>query len=127
MDEFQQKLMSNRSTSLLSGKNRLSSLSSSASSSVAGLKGSGLKKRISRLGDKEWENSIWAEERLSAVTKAIDRVYEMSLNEDNTLSMVDRQHATLFYLNQHVYVADMRVSYEILPSINKKVLDLLDD
>jgi len=55
-------------------------------------------------------------EEYSAGTHTVLRVYLenngkfMYLNEDNTLSMVDRQDATLFYLNQHVYVADMRVS-----------------
>jgi len=32
-----------------------------------------LKKRVSRIGDNEWEKAVWAEERVSAVTKAIDR------------------------------------------------------
>ena len=66
----------------------------------------------------------------SAGTHTILRVYlenngkYISLNEDNTLSMVDRKNATLFYLNQHVYVADMRVSYEMLPNMNSKYEDM---
>ena len=39
----------------------------------------------------------------------------MCLNTDNTLSMVDRENATQFYLNQHVYIADMKVNYELIP------------
>lgn len=41
----------------------------------------------------------------------------MCLNDDKTLSMVDREYATQFYLNQHVYIADMRVTYEIIPAL----------
>lgn len=41
----------------------------------------------------------------------------MCLNEDNTLTMVALGHATQFYLNQHVYIADMRVNYELIPSL----------
>jgi hypothetical protein len=43
----------------------------------------GLKKRSSRMGDPEWESALWAEERLAAVTKALDRVYDMSLDDEN--------------------------------------------
>lgn len=39
--------------------------------------------RSSRKGDKEWETALWSDVRLPAVIKAIDRVYDMSLNQEN--------------------------------------------
>ena len=44
---------------------------------------SGLKISKSRLGDMEWQNALWGEERVQAVSKAIDRVYDMSMSEQN--------------------------------------------
>ena len=77
--------MSNRSASIFSSES--SSISNKSTTEVFGTKnvrGNGvLRKHSSRIGDKEWENSLWSEERLSAVNKAMDRVYEMSLDEDN--------------------------------------------
>ena len=80
LKQSQQKLMSNRSTSLLSGNVRISKTNAAGSAAASG---AGLKKRSSRMGDREWEMALWAEERLAAVTKALDRVYEMSMNVDN--------------------------------------------
>jgi hypothetical protein len=48
-----------------------------------GAGGGALRKRTSRLGDLEWEGAARGEQRLAAVTKAIDRVYEMSLVDEN--------------------------------------------
>lgn len=45
--------------------------------------GAGLKVSKSRLGDREWQEALWGEERVLAVTKAIDRVYDMSLSDNN--------------------------------------------
>ena len=45
--------------------------------------GKGLKVSKSRLGDREWQDALWGEERVQAVTKAIDRVYDMSLTGNN--------------------------------------------
>ncbi|CAM9132428.1 unnamed protein product, partial [Ectocarpus fasciculatus] len=41
------------------------------------------RKRTSRLGDREWESAARGEQRLASVNKAIDRVYEMSLADEN--------------------------------------------
>ena len=62
-------------------------------------------------------------EQYASGTHSVLRVYlenngkYMCLNTDNTLSMVDRENATQFYLNQHVYIADMKVNYELIPSL----------
>jgi len=83
---------------------------------------------ITLINIQSYKMTSW--EEYSAGTHTVLRVYlendgqYMSLNEDNTLSMVDRQDATLFYLNQHVSVANMRVSYEILPNMDAKYDEL---
>lgn len=80
------------SSKLSSGKLSVGKISPSASllSAGGGLRAgksttaSGvLRKRTSRLGDKEWEAAAKGEQRLAAVNKAIDRVYEMSLADEN--------------------------------------------
>eukprot|EP01041_Mallomonas_annulata_P006835 gene6835-13843_t len=79
-----------KSASLLSGTSSFSSLGKGTATGAGAGAGSSrdnvsgaVKRRSSRIGDPEWEGALWAEERVSAVSKAIDRVYEMSLHEDN--------------------------------------------
>ena len=42
-----------------------------------------IKRMTSRLGDTEWMEAELGEERLAAVSKAIDKIFEMSLDSDN--------------------------------------------
>ena len=53
-------------------RKRTSLLSSAASTAGSGKSGS-LKKRQSRLGDVEWVEAVWGQERVAAVNRAIDR------------------------------------------------------
>ena len=75
-------------------KTAAASVAVSSSSSAAGdtgtsndgtgdINGGGLKMNKSRLGDEEWQQALWGEDRVQAVTKALDRVYDMSLSADN--------------------------------------------
>ena len=57
--------------------------SSKSSTSVPIKESTEIKRITSRLGDTEWMEAELGEERLAAVSKAIDKIFEMSLNSDN--------------------------------------------
>ena len=63
--------------------NPSSSASGPANNSTSTATTSEVKRISSRLGDIEWMEAEFGEERLAAVSKAIDRIFEMSLKDDN--------------------------------------------
>jgi hypothetical protein len=76
-----------------------------------GMQGKALRKRSSRLGDVEWTKATWGEERVKAVTKAVDRVYEMALDQDNFDYFGNDMIQVLLYHDIYLVVATCDIYY----------------